>query len=395
MRKDNLAELIASHQIIVCVGSGGVGKTTTAASLALWGALQGRHTAVVTIDPARRLADCLGIDTLRQREVLLPAERFAPYHIAPSGTLTALMIDQQGAWDATITRYAPTEEIRDRILANRFYQGLSRTFAGSHEYMALETLAGMVQRGTYDLIVVDTPPMQQSLDFLAAPQRLQRFLDSQARKWFLQSSRADGWRAVSLVKQTTAFILKKIEEATGISSLHEITEFFSSMQQMFDDFGVRFQRVSELLISDNAAFVLVVSPDEEILAEAETFRSGLTEMDVILKGVIVNRVHERWEGKRISPQGKAALTVRLRSLLRDHLEGSMKAIEWAVENFLAYQAIAVEEAQRLKQFTKNFSAEIPVVEVPILPALAADFGGLLLFHQYLFPTAVKKRSRMH
>src|SRR5262245_16025634 len=183
----DLTPVIAAHRVLVCVGSGGVGKTTTAAALALWGALHGRRTAVVTIDPAKRLAECLGLDTSDAGEGPLPYETFARYGLSPGGTLTALLVDQQSAWDAAVARYAPTAEIRERILANRFYQGLSRTFAGSHEYMALDTLATLVQQGAYDLIVVDSPPARQALVFLEAPQRLQRFLDSQASKWFIRS----------------------------------------------------------------------------------------------------------------------------------------------------------------------------------------------------------------
>src|SRR5262249_9370367 len=158
-------------RVLVCVGSGGVGKTTTAAALALWGALRGRRTAVVTIDPARRLADCLGLHTAAAHRQPLPPQTLVRDRLSPRGTLTALLVDQQGAWDAAVAHYAPTVEIRERILANRFYQGLSRTFAGSHEYMALDTLATLVQQGLYDLIVVDTPPTRQALDFLQAPQR--------------------------------------------------------------------------------------------------------------------------------------------------------------------------------------------------------------------------------
>ena len=124
-----LTALLAAHRVIVCVGSGGVGKTTTAASLALWGALHGRRTAVVTIDPSKRLADCLGLSLSTVDETTLPPEAFARHGLTPSGTLTALLVDQQSAWDAAVTRYAPTPEIRERIFANRFYRGLSQTFA--------------------------------------------------------------------------------------------------------------------------------------------------------------------------------------------------------------------------------------------------------------------------
>src|SRR5215510_13506868 len=331
----DLAPLISAHRILVCVGSGGVGKTTTAAALALWGALQGRRAAVVTIDPAKRLADCLGLSPLSSHEEPLPPEMFARYGLAPRGSLTALLVDQQSAWDAAVARYAPTAEIRERILASRFYQGLSRTFAGSHEYMALDTLATLVQKGIYDLIVVDTPPTQQALDFLEAPQRLQRFLDSQANKLFIRSATARGWAALSVVNRTATFLLRKIEEATGISALEDIAEFFTSMQRMFTDFGERFGRVSTLLASAETVFLLVTSPEEEVLAEAEEFRAGLERLGVALKGVIVNRMHEPWRGQLPQRHSFAALAERLRPTLR-LTPGDSTQLQWLAQNFLAY-----------------------------------------------------------
>jgi len=378
----DLTPLIATHRVLVCVGSGGVGKTTTAAALALWGALHGRRAAVVTIDPAKRLADCLGLNTLDAHEAPLPPETFARYGLSPSGTLTALLVDQQSAWDAAIARYAPTAEIRERILANRFYQGLSRTFAGSHEYMALDTLATLVQKGVYDLIVVDTPPTRQALDFLEAPQRLQRFLDSQASKLFIRSATAKGWTALSAVNRTVTFLLRKIEEATGISALEDIVEFFTSMQSMFTDFGDRFGRVNTLLASAETAFLLVTSPEEEVLAEAEEFRVGLARLGMALKGVVVNRMHEQWQGQSPHWPSCTALAGRLRPVLRLIVRDS-NHLPWLAQNFLAYQTQARGEERRVALFSRNCPTDAAFVRVPLLPAFPADLGGLMTLLHYL------------
>jgi len=381
--KPELGPLLNTHRVLVCVGSGGVGKTTTAASLALWGALSGRRTAVVTIDPAKRLADCLGISPSGNLEKPLPPELFARYGLHPTGTLTALLVDQHSAWDAAIRRYAPTPEIRDQIFANRFYQGLSRTFSGSHEYMAMDTLALLVQHGAYDLIVVDTPPTQQALDFLEAPQRLQRFLDSRARAWFTRATTARSWSAFSAVNRTTTFLLRKIEEATGISALREISEFFTIMQTMFDDFGERFQRVSQLLMSAETAFLLVTSPEPEVLVEAQEFRQGLMQMGVSLKAVVANRVHDEWLAVSPRSSDPARLTERLTSVLQGPA-ADRRHVEWLVKNFLSYQHIAREEAARLTQFADTLPAATPLVRVPALPAFPADLAGLAKMHRYLF-----------
>lgn len=383
--KSALSSLLDTHRVVVCVGSGGVGKTTTAASLALWGALSGRRTAVVTIDPAKRLADCLGISPHApdvNLEKPLPPELFARSGLHPTGTLTALLVDQQTAWDAAIRRYAPTPEIREQIFANRFYQGLSRTFSGSHEYMAMDTLALLIQQGVYDLIVVDTPPTRQALDFLAAPQRLQRFLDSRARAWFTRATTAKSWSAFSALNRTTTFLIRKIEEATGISALREISEFFTTMQVMFDDFGERFQRVSQLLMSEETAFVLVTSPASDVLAEAQEFHQGLIQMGVSLKAVVANRVHDEWLAASPRSSDPARLTERLTNALQGPAADRRHA-EWLVKNFLSYQHIAREEGARLTQFAETLPTETPVVRVPALPAFPADLAGLAALHRYL------------
>ena len=389
-QQTDLGSVITDHRVVVCVGSGGVGKTTTAASLALWGTLSGRQTAVVTIDPAKRLADCFGIDPTNTQGKPVSAEMFRAYGLTPRGTLTALLIDQPSAWDAAIARYVPTEEIRDRILANRFYQGLSRTFAGSHEYIALDTLASLVQQGTYDLIVVDTPPARQALDFLEAPQRLQRFLDSRARKWFLRP--AGGWNIFSAMNKTTAFLLRKIEEATGISALAEISDFFTTMQYMFDDFGERFQRVSTLLASEDTAFVLVSTLEEEVLSEATRFLTDLGRLDITLKAIIFNRTHDGPSTQLVEETTQSSLVERLSRTVQPPLATSTH-IEWLATNFFAHQTLAAGEATRFAQFSKNLPPRMPLVRVPVVPALPGDFGGLVRLCSYVFPTVVRQKPR--
>jgi anion-transporting ArsA/GET3 family ATPase len=377
----DLSSVIATHRVVVCVGSGGVGKTTTAASLALWGALQGRRTAVVTIDPAKRLADCLGLQLSTVGANRITPETFSRYGLSPTGTLTALLLDQQSAWDAAIEKYAPTPEIRERIFANRFYQGLSRTFAGSHEYMALDVLATLSQGDEYDLIVLDTPPAQQALDFLDAPLRLQRFLDSRMSQWLMRPAIERGWSAFSLANRTTSLLLRKVEEATGISALGEIAEFFSSLHGMLEHFASRSSRVSTLLASQETAFILVSSPDEEVLQEAENFRVKLASMAIALKGIVLNRVH--WQRQDVTAKGLDArqLMKRLQSLFPSSMEKTH--LQWMAENFVAYQERARSEAKRIKRFADKTFAAIPLVQIPTLQTAPVDLKGLTFLHPYL------------
>lgn len=375
----DFATVLTSHRVLVCVGSGGVGKTTTSAALAVWGALHGRRTAVVTIDPAKRLADCLGLTLSHTEETTISAEVFARAGLTPTGTLTALMVDQQSAWDATVAKYVPTPEVRDRILANRFYQGLSQTFAGSHEYMALDTLATLVYSDAYDLIVLDTPPVRQALDFLEAPARLQRFLDSKLSRWFMRPVVERGWAAFSFTNQTTAMLLRKIEEATSISTLGEVAEFFTAMRGMFEDFEVRFSRVSALLASQDTAFLLVTSPEAAVLKEAEGFRAGLERMEIALKGVIVNRVHEQWRATQAQTLDTKQITTQMRRRFPQVEAGD---IRWMVKNFLAYQELAKSEALHLQDFHRALPSSVPTVAIPLLHESLADLQGLTALHRY-------------
>jgi len=404
-----LAPMIDRHRVLVCVGSGGVGKTTTAAAIALWGALAGRRTAVLTIDPAKRLADCLGLTGCIGKEAPLPPEMFVSYGLNPRGSLTAFVVDQKGAWDALIERYAPTPEIKERILNNRFYQGLSQTFAGSHEYVALDTLCTLSQqelseasvsepcpepsrRGSerslrskhkYDLIVVDTPPTKRALDFLEVPQRLSRFLDRQVIKWFVRPPLSTGWATLSTVNRTASFLLRKIEGATGISALGEISAFFVGMQRMFEEFGERLTYTHNLLGGEETAFLLVTCPEEEVLTEAEEFLAGLAHLGVALKGVTMNRVHEEWRERTFSQEGVAELEKWLRTALRED-RGKGVPTRWLAENFLAYQALARGEALRLEHFRQGLPIGIPLVRIPHLLCAPSDIGSLLTLHPYLF-----------
>lgn len=379
----NLAPLLDQHRIIVCVGSGGVGKTTISAAFALWGALHGRHAAVLTIDPAKRLAACLGLAGGQVREQVLAPEAFIPYGLSPSGSLTALLVDQQSAWDAVVERYVPTPEMRQRIFANRFYLGLSRTFAGSHEYMALDTLATLVQRNAYDLIVVDTPPTKQALDFLEAPQRVQRFLDSPASKWFIRPSVSTGWAAFSAVNRTATFLLRKIEAATGVTSLGDISEFFTAMQQMFTDFGHRLMQMNRLLASAEAAFVLVTRPEAEVLAEAETFLAGLQRLHIPLRGLVVNGVYGTGGADPVWRGDVFTLAERLRQVVAPRIR-RRDLLRQLAENFLAHQTLIRGEQRRLSRFYRLLPPGVLCAHVPVIPAFPADLGGLFTLHQHLF-----------
>jgi len=288
-----LTDVVASHRIVISAGSGGVGKTTVAATIALWGALSGRRTVVLTIDPARRLATSLGLGAIGNAPHEIPASFFAEHGLRPKGTLAAMMLDQKGAWDALVERHAPAEA-KERILANRFYQHLSQAFAGSQEYMAIEQLCVLADSGSWDLIVVDTPPTRHALDFLDAPRRIDGFLDRKVVKWFVRPYFSAGLSAFRAVNRTASFLLRRLEQATGVSALVEISDFFTSMSGLFENFHGRVERAYEVLRGEQTAFVLVTGPEEQVLEDAEYLSGKMAELRMPLKGVVLNRVHREW-----------------------------------------------------------------------------------------------------
>jgi anion-transporting ArsA/GET3 family ATPase len=381
-----LRDVVADHRIVVSAGSGGVGKTTVAASLALWGSLQGRRTVVLTIDPAKRLATSLGLETLGSVPREISAAVFQAQGLAPAGSLSAMMLDQKGAWDALVERHAPPEA-RARILKNPFYQHLSQTFAGSQEYMAIEQLCLLAESGDYDLIVVDTPPTRHALDFLEAPQRLGDFLDKSVIKWFVRPYFNAGWSALRAVNRSVGFLLRRIEQATGVSALAEISDFFTSMSGLFDNFQARIDKAYEVLRGSGTAFVVVSSPEEQVLEDAEYLSTKMGELRMPLKGVVLNRVHHEFRPSRRGRRGGEVgpeEVPELAAIVERALGGRAGEAAELAANFADYQALARGESLRIEQFRAGLPRRVPVVSVPNFARDVHDLAALAAMHAHLF-----------
>ncbi len=382
-----LRELVERHRIVISAGSGGVGKTTVAASIALWGALGGRRAVVITIDPARRLASSLGLETLGSEAREIPATYFAAQGLAaPRGSLAAMMLDQKGAWDALVERHAPAEA-RARILQNPFYQHLSQTFAGSQEYMAIEQLCLLAESGAYDLIVVDTPPTRHALDFLEAPRRIGDFLDRKVVKWFVRPYFSAGWSALRAMNRTAGFLLRRLEQATGISALAEISDFFTSMSGLFENFQPRVERAYQVLRGAETAFVLVTGPEEQVLGDAEYLSTKMAELHMPLKGVVFNRVHHEYRpagrGPRRGELGPEDAEQVARAVAKALGGATGEAGELAA-NFVDYQVLARGESLRLEMFRAGLPRAVPVVQVPNFARDVHDLASLAEMHGHLF-----------
>lgn len=275
------ARLAASEIAVIC-GSGGVGKTTVSAALALRAAELGRRVAVCTIDPARRLADALGID--------MDGQESAPIDAVGPGELTALMLDTKRTFDRLVKRYARSEEMAERILANSLYQRISSQVSGTQEYMAMERLYELHQSGEYELIILDTPPTRHALDFLSAPERMARVLDHSSLRWILRPGERRG-RSFNLFKQGLGAAARKVDEVLGMKVLTDLSEFFRAFDGMYEGFKERAEKVRELFQDPRTDFWVVTSPAEETLREAAFLVETLLAHKMPLRSLVINRFH--------------------------------------------------------------------------------------------------------
>jgi anion-transporting ArsA/GET3 family ATPase len=388
----SVASLLAGSRIVVCVGSGGVGKTTIAAALALCGAVAGRRTMVLTIDPARRLAQSLGLDDLKTGGERIAAERFEAAGLAPRASLSAGMLDrhdQTSAWDAFIARHAPNEEVRATILANPFYQNLSRTFAGSTEYMAIEELCRIEETGDYDLIVLDTPPSRHALDFLEAPKKLEEFFDRSVLGWLARPASA-GWTAWKTASRGARFVFERIEEATGVQTLAEIGSFFVAIETLVDGVTERSRKVRALLEDASTSFVLVTGPDEQVLEDAEGLTARMEALGVALRGVVMNRVQclggldddevlARLHGLSTMPGHESADRDERVRKLRSELEAAgigTEVLDWMFSTMETALIQTFAQAVRREAFEANLPEGVEITAVPEQRHDVHDLRGL-------------------
>jgi anion-transporting ArsA/GET3 family ATPase len=355
-----LDELAAERSIIVCCGSGGVGKTTTAAAVALQAARLGRRACVVTIDPARRLANSLGLDALTN----------SPTEIAGSwpGELHALMLDPKGTFDDLVHRYADSSEQAEGILSNRIYRNLTGALSGTQEYMAMEKLYELSEEGGFDLIVVDTPPTRNALDFLDAPRRLTRFLENKVFRVLMMPTRAS-LRIMGIAAQG---LLKAISKVAGADIVRDAVTFFQAFEGMEEGFRTRAARVRVLLAEPTTAFILVASPRPDSVDEAVHFSSKLTDAGMSATALIVNRVQPRFADDSLLADLPG---------VPDGAAGS--ALADLVENLRGFTAASDREEKTYGDLVADV-APAPVARVPLLNSDVHDLGGLATIADLLF-----------
>lgn len=335
----------ADPPILVCIGSGGVGKTTLAASLGLVSARAGIDTLVMTFDPSLRLKDALGVgDAARDEEIQVPVE-------AP-GTLHASLLDARRTFDRLVARYAPDEAARDRILTNRYYDHLAGHLGGILEYMAVERLYEVAREGRYQRIILDTPPTRQAIDFLEAPQRIMSFLDSGAlrialRPWFASDGSLRATSRFGLVGRQLERFLDKI---VGLDLLRDMSEFFQAFEPLFGGFRQRAEEVQTLLTAGDTRFLLVTGPGEDRIPDTLFFARRLREAGWNLGPIVVNRVHPDFASAANAPDGAEGVDL----------------FRWLGER----------DRRGLETIRGLVSADQTVVEMPLEPDEPTDLGAL-------------------
>jgi anion-transporting ArsA/GET3 family ATPase len=283
-------EALLARRVIACVGAGGVGKTTLAAAIGLGAARRGRRALVLTIDPARRLADALGVGTLGAEPQPIARELLVRLGVPLEGELFAMMLDMKRTFDELVTRFAPDPAARERILANRIYQHVSDALAGSAEYSAMEKVYEMSERPEFDLVVLDTPPSAHALDFLEAPERLIGMLDSRLVQLLLHPAMSAGRLGLRLFQRGAHQAFSLIERITGFGFLEDISEFLLAFEGMSDGFRRRAEAVRRLLFGPETAFVLAAAPSGESVAHARDLLSRLEAHGAHVVGVVANRI---------------------------------------------------------------------------------------------------------
>jgi anion-transporting ArsA/GET3 family ATPase len=363
-----LERALDARRILVTCGSGGVGKTTTAAALAVHAARAGRRVLVCTIDPSRRLATSLGLLQLSGRPRAIDISRLSPPP-ARGGALSAMVLDVKSTFDELVTRYTPDTEARDRILRNRFYRHVSAALAGSHEYMAMEKLLELSAERRWDLVVLDTPPTRHALDFLEAPDRLLDFLDTGILRFFLRPYFVAGRLTVKVATRTGALALRMADRFLGLQFLQDLSEFFLAFESMYDGFKERATRVHALLRDPSSGFVMVAGPSPLALEEALYFHRRLTEKRMSFVAFVVNRVHTD-PAREVRPRrrGRAEVAPPLAARLAETLR------EQQVLARVERRAVA-----RLEVDTRTRPLLVPELEQDVhdLRGLA-EFGGLLI-----------------
>jgi anion-transporting ArsA/GET3 family ATPase len=369
-RRDGaLSKRLKGKRVCICLGSGGVGKTTTSAALALGLAARGQKVAVVTIDPAARLASALGLERLSGEPRLIEPDLLAEQGVECKGELWAMMLDSKATFDGIVERLAPNEDEREQILANPIYRELSTAVAGSQELSAMAKLYELHHERDFDVIVLDTPPSRNAVDFLETPTRLLGFLEGRALKVFL----SPGGLAARVFGRSTGIVFAIFARVTGVDMLSDLSTFFRSLSGILDGFGERTRGVAELLRDQTTTFLVVTSPEPEPASEAEYLAERLDARNMSRGGLIVNRVHFDGLGDSSVEQVHELLAPDLGERLAKRVAG----------NLADFDVLVQRDRETVKRLSRELDDRHPIL-VPHLDEDVRDIAGLARLAEHLF-----------
>jgi anion-transporting ArsA/GET3 family ATPase len=369
--------LLRKGTIVVMLGTGGVGKTTVAAALGLAGAREGLNTAVITIDPARRLREALGLERLSAKPTRLDGRRLRAAGLDSSIRLSAMMLDVKQTWDALVDEFVKSPEARWRILENPFYRNLTQQFAGAEAYAVLEQLDELQHSGQFDICIVDTPPAAHAFEFFEAPRHLVHLLDSPAARWLFMPDASLGRSALTIANRAAHFVIGQLETFTGTRTLSAISEFFEMAAEAAAALSERFRRAEAMMHSAAVSFVLVTTPGEDRLHEALQLGALTQRQNFSLDAIVLNRMlDERTFGAlqraRRRPPSHLAEIARLRRNLGAN-DPKLGALISYLERYREDQILEVERAVR---FAYELQRHIPLFIIPAVEPGVRDLRSL-------------------
>ena len=385
----SLERLLATKEIIIFCGSGGVGKTSVAAAAGIAAATRlGGKVLVVTVDPAKRLADALGVDGIGNVERRVPDAAFRKAGLEPRGELYAAMLDTKQSWDALVMRHAPDEATARQILDNRLYDGLTSRFVQSHDYVAMERLFEIHQTGKYDLIIVDTPPTRNALDFLDAPARMAEFFGGRLLRWLTAPYRVGGRRGARILNVASRPFYQVADRLIGSQFLQDIAEFFLNFQSMYDGFVERSRAVEQLLRDKRTTFGVVATLEDAPLREGERFCEELVKRNYHLGALVLNKTLPQdlfsRDGATAAKQFRtdSSSVAAALSGIAD-TEGAARVLATIGGSFENFAVVAHRENELRQELRHRPDV---VVDVPTFADEIADLGGLARIASYLMPS---------
>ncbi|MGC2305347.1 ArsA family ATPase [Candidatus Binatus sp.] len=375
-----MKDLLTKGSIPILLGTGGVGKTTIAAALALAGASANLNTAVITVDPSKRLRDALGLARLGGQPTRIGARQLAAAGLDPHLQLSAMMLDVSGAWDAIVERFVADPATRRKVFDNPFYKSLTAEFAGSEAFAALQRLYDLHQTGAFELEVVDTPPASHSFEFLQTPARLIRLLDSRTARWLFTPSLSASRIAMKVASNAARFVVREIERFAGSNVLSTITDFFAAMAESMDGIIDRLQKTEALLHSPAVKFVMVTTAEPDRIRQARELLSQMGAEGLKLSAIVINRFLDEKTWMAVADSGArplshlAEISELRKSIARDGADAN--GFGRLVHHFEEYRDRMLGEIERVAEFARELPKGVRLAIAPEIEAGVRDLAAL-------------------